>query len=62
MLEVMQPASWKSGSSVRSGVVGLEKLLVEGGENDLFEGELGLGGAIQKSLLKVIWELDGEGL
>ena len=43
MLEVMQPASWKSGSSVRSGVVGLEKLLVEGGENDLFEGELGFG-------------------
>ena len=41
---------------------GLEKLLVEGGENDLFEGELGLGGAIQKSLLKVVWELDGEGL
>ena len=41
---------------------GLKKLLVEGGENDLFEGKLGLGGAIQKSLLKVIWELDGEGL
>ena len=28
---------------MRSGVVGLEKLLVEGGENDLFEGELGFG-------------------
>ena len=41
---------------------GLKKLLAEGGENDLFEGELGLGGATQEGLLEIVGKLNGQGL